>query len=527
MKIPENSERITDMKLNYKRTLFVGFAFFLISAFWQAYDNIIPKILTDKFGLSQVISGMVMALDNVLAVILLPIFGAFSDKTKTKFGRRTPFIVLGTLLAVVLFVSLSVADNMQLDGISEIAAVTRSDDEGYRDAMTALYDSGVKINPAAGENRTLPEVFESADAFIEAAADQDTYNTYVIPARQSYAWQKTTESPVTLGFFMALLFCVLLSMATFRSPAVALMPDVTPKPLRSKGNAIINLMGSAGGILVLVIGIVFGTGQAKNALMSYTAFFLVTAGIMIAALTVFLLTVREVKWAKEAAEINDALDAEAAANDEEVSAAGEDMTPAEKRSLAFILASVVLWFMGYNAVTSKYSVYAGNVLELDFNLTLIVAQAAAIISYIPVGIVSSKIGRRKTILAGIVMLGTAFLLASFMRAGSNVIVMNCLFALAGMGWATINVNSYPMVVELAKSGDVGKYTGFYYTASMTAQIVTPVFSGVFLTYIGMTTLFPYATIFVALAFVTMLFVRHGDAKPADKKDLLEHLGADD
>ena len=203
------------------------------------------------------------------------------------------------------------------------------------------------------------------------------------------------------------------------------------------------------------------------------------------------------------------------------------MTPAEKRSLAFILASVVLWFMGYNAVTSKYSVYAGNVLELDFNLTLIVAQAAAIISYIPVGIVSSKIGRRKTILAGIVMLGTAFLLASFMRAGSNVIVMNCLFALAGMGWATINVNSYPMVVELAKSGDVGKYTGFYYTASMTAQIVTPVFSGVFLTYIGMTTLFPYATIFVALAFVTMLFVRHGDAKPADKKDLLEHLGADD
>ncbi|MBQ8512124.1 MAG: MFS transporter, partial [Clostridia bacterium] len=226
------------MKLNYKRTLFVGFAFFLISAFWQAYDNIIPKILTDKFGLSQVVSGMVMALDNVLAVILLPVFGALSDKTKTKIGRRTPFILIGTILAVVLFVSLSVADNMQLDGISEIAAVTESDDEGYRDAMTALYNSGVKIDPAAGENRTLPEVFESANAFIEAAADQDTYNTYVIPARQSYAWQKTTESPVTLGFFMALLFCVLLSMATFRSPAVALMPDVTPKPLRSKGNAI-------------------------------------------------------------------------------------------------------------------------------------------------------------------------------------------------------------------------------------------------------------------------------------------------
>ena len=136
------------MKLNNKRTILVGFAFFLICAFWQVYDVTIAMTLTSKFGMRQTASGMVMALDNVLAVILLPIFGALSDKTKTRFGRRTPFIVIGTLLAVVLFVSLSVADNMQLDGISDIAAVSRSDDENYRDAMTALYDSGVKINPA-------------------------------------------------------------------------------------------------------------------------------------------------------------------------------------------------------------------------------------------------------------------------------------------------------------------------------------------------------------------------------------------
>ena len=192
---------------------------------------------------------------------------------------------------------------------------------------------------------------------------------------------------------------------------------------------------------------------------------------------------------------------------------------AELRSLLFILASVVLWYMGYNAVSSKYSVYAGSVLGLDYNLTLIVAQAAAIVSYIPVGIISSKVGRKKTILAGVIMLGVAFGFAYFMGKGSNFWVMNALFALAGIGWATINVNSYPMVVELASRGDTGKYTGYYYTASMAAQTVTPILSGVFLD-INMKTLFPYATVFVALAFVTMLLVRHGDSKPIDKNEAL-------
>jgi len=187
----------------------------------------------------------------------------------------------------------------------------------------------------------------------------------------------------------------------------------------------------------------------------------------------------------------------------------------------------VLWYMGYNAVTSKYSVYAGEVLKLDFNMTLLVAQGAAILSYIPVGILSQHFGRKKTIIAGVIMLGTAFTCAAFMREGSNVVIMNILFALAGIGWATINVNSYPMAVELAKSGDVGKYTGYYYTASMAAQIITPVFSGVFLTYLGMTSLFPYAAIFVAGAFVTMLMVKHGDVKPTGKKSLLEHLDVDE
>ena len=175
--------------------------------------------------------------------------------------------------------------------------------------------------------------------------------------------------------------------------------------------------------------------------------------------------------------------------------------------------SVVFWFFGYNAVTSKYAVYASSVLDLDYNLTLMIATGAAIVAYIPVGALASKIGRRKTILIGIVILGGSFLAASFIRAGSPVMVMNLLFATAGIGWATINVNSYPMVVELSRGGDVGKYTGFYYTASMAAQTLTPIISGFLMDTLGMTTLFPYGAVFVLLAFVTMLGVKHGDNRP--------------
>ncbi len=507
------------MKLNYKRTILVGFAFFLISVFWQAYDNIIPKILTDKFGMPQVWSGAVMALDNVLAVFLLPIFGSLSDKKKTRLGRRTPFILIGTIIAVIAFVSLTVADNMQLARLDDISAVTQSSGQERDAAMERLYESDVNIRITDGEEKKPLSAVITHDEFMGLTPEDDDYNTYVVPARQAYAARQTAEKPVILVMFMGILFIVLLAMATFRSPAVALMPDVTRKPLRSKANAVINLMGTAGGIIILILGTLFGTGKSKNALMSYTVFFVVAAGIMTVALIIFMLTVKERKWAQEAEAFEDE-------DTREEERGNKKLSSAECVSLIFILASVVLWFMGYNAVTSKYSVYAGSVLGLDYNLTLLVAQAAAIISYLPVGFIASKMGRKKTILAGIVMLGISFGCASFMRSGSNIWVMNGLFALAGIGWATINVNSYPMVVELARGSNVGKYTGFYYTASMTAQIVTPVLSGAFLSGVGMTTLFPYATVFVAGALVTMLFVKHGDSKPEQKKDFLENLDND-
>ncbi len=509
------------MKFNHKRTLLVGFAFFLICVFWQAYDNIIPKILTDKFGLNQFWSGMIMAIDNVLAVFMLPIFGALSDKHKGKRGRRTPFILVGTIVAAVLFLGLSFADQMQLTAVEPIAPVVSAEQSADREeALRTLYQAEISWK-TEGEETSLEQIYGSEDAFVAAMNEVGADTEALTAARQAYAWQKTCENPVVLVVFMILLIGVLIAMATFRSPAVALMPDVTPKPLRSKANAIINLMGTAGGILVLVLGIVFGTGQTANTLMNYTLFFITISIIMLVALFIFMLTVKEVPWAKEVE------DAEEKSVGKETVHTGRKLSREEMRSLLFILASVALWFMGYNAVTSKYSVYAGQVLQLDYNLTLIVAQAAAIVSYIPVGVIASKVGRKKTIMAGVFMLGVAFGAAAFMGPGSNVWVMNALFALAGIGWATINVNSYPMVVELAKAGDVGKYTGFYYTASMTAQIVTPILSGFFLTYVGMKTLFPYATVFVALAFITMLFVKHGDSKPTAKKDLLENLDVDD
>ena len=518
------------MKLNYKRTLLVGFAFFLICAFWQAYDNIIPKILTDKFGLPQTLSGVIMALDNVLALFLLPLFGALSDKTKSKRGRRTPFILIGTIVAAVALVLITIPDNAQR---VKVEAVGATEGPAYEQALDTLWeanpdirveDGGGNIFKSAKKQPLQNLISETEFKAIQAANEDENYAKYVVPARQSDAASVTAADPGPLVAFVGILLLLLVAMGTFRSPAVALMPDVTIKPLRSKANAIINLMGAAGGIIILGLGIVFGTGKLANSLMSYTLFFSIVAGIMLVSLLVFMLFVKEPQWASEMAAESERLGLED--KGEEENAGDRKLSKGELISLALILCSVVFWFMGYNAVTSKYSVYAGSVLNRDYNTTLLIANAAAIVSYLPIGLLSSKFGRKKMILTGVVILAGSFLAASFLRASSPAMLMNVLFATAGIGWATINVNSYPMVVELSRGSNVGRYTGFYYTASMAAQVVTPVLSGVFLD-IRFTTLFPYATVFVILAFFTMLPVRHGDAKPVAKDTVIEGLGGGD
>ena len=507
------------MRLNYKRTIFVGFAFFLISAFWQAYDTIIPKMLTNRFGMAQSYSGVVMALDNVLALFLLPFFGALSDKCASRRGRRTPFIIVGTILAAAAFLVLSFADNMQLSHLSDAVADAPA-------SYKALYDADLTINTPGGEKIAIREKFTEAE-FTALAAEGDSsesYTEYVLPAKSAYAWKQTASSPGTLIFFMCILLVVLLSMSIFRSPAVALMPDVTIKPLRSKANAVINLMGAAGGIIVLAMGILFKTGSPANAYMSYTVFFACISALMIISLIVFLMNVRETEFVKEMREESRRFGLDD--GDDDGLSGDRALTGPQRRSLYLILLSVVFWYMGYNAITSKYSVYAGAVLGLDYNLTLMIATGSAILTYIPVGLIASKIGRKKTILAGVLILAASFFAASFMTAGTPPMLMNIFFMTAGIGWATINVNSFPMVVELSTGSNVGKYTGFYYTASMAAQTITPVLSGMLLD-IKMTYLFPYGTFFVLLSFVTMFLTKHGDSKPLPAASIIESFDVED
>ncbi len=519
------------MKLNAKRTVCVGFAFFLICTFWQAYDTIIPKILTDRFGMSQAVSGFIMALDNILALFMLPLFGVLSDKCRSKLGRRTPFILFGTIAAVIALFGLSAVSGAQLSKIGEIS------DLDSREARYMIYDAkkDADLVTPDGEKFVLSEKFTRDEFAAIPSTDEatgkatDGYTDYVVPARQSYVRAEVTAKNcgILVGF-IAILLLLLISMATFRTPAVALMPDVTPKPLRSKANAIINLMGTIGGSLVLGLGIILKTGKTANTFMSYTAYFCIVGGIMLICLCAFMLTVNEPKLVRKMEEESLEMGIDESGNDLDAKHEAGDgkLSRGEMTSLVLILASVVFWFFGYNAVTSKYSVYAGNVLNLDYNSTLLVANIAALISYIPVGAVTSKVGRKKTIIAGVIMLGTAFTVAAFLDNGTPLPVMMVIFALAGIGWATINVNSFPMVVELARGGNVGKYTGFYYTASMAAQTLTPVVSGLMMDKIGMKSLFPYAAVCVAFALITMTFVRHGDSKP-EKKSALETLGEGD
>ena len=427
------------MKLNYRRTFFIGFAFLAISSFWQMYDNIIPLILQNTFHLSEAVIGMIMAIDNVLAVFLLPIIGTLSDKVDTPLGKRTPFIIGGTIVAVTVMMLLPTAD-------------------------------------------------------------------------------KTGN----LILFVVALGVTLIAMASYRSPSVALMPDLTPKPLRSKANAIINLMGAIGGVYtLLLIKMLVGDGTQP----SYLPVFLGVAGIMVVSVVLLVITTNEKKIAKQVAlEYPEEEEKEV----KQISNVKEKMDPAVKKSLVFILLSVFFWFTAYNAVTTAFSRYAVTVWKMEgggYASCLMTATVAAIISYIPIGIIASKIGRKKTILIGIILMGACFLMAAFMPSYHPII--NVGFCMIGIGWAAIGVNSFPMVVEMSKSGDVGKFTGLYYTFSMAAQIMTPILSGLLLDFVSYRTLFPYAVFFSVMAFVTMSMVKHGDNKPTAKKNLIENFDVDD
>jgi len=522
---------LDNAKLNYKKTIFVGLAFFGITMFWQTYDSLIAKILIDKFGLTQFWSGAVMALDNVLALLLLPLFGLLSDKTKSRFGKRTPYIIIGTVLAALSFMSLSFVDNRQTMVMENEGIVAKYEDKyesilSKQDVTRAEWElifieiGDPEITADFHEVITVNGSLISLNDELTEFQHRDVSDVYYNYLNQE-AWAVTKNDPGNLILFLGVLFVVLLSMSVYRTPAVALMPDVTLKPLRSKANAVINLLGSAGAVTAILVMTV--TGVNNKSYVNYTPAFITIGILMLVALLIFLITVNENK-------LNEQYELEVTKYglEEEV----EDIVdsngklPKDKLvSLILILSSVFLWFMGYNAVISKLSDYAPKVLQMNYTLPLLVAQGAAIVSFIPIGILSSRFGRKKMILVGVTLLTICFGSAFFLTQSTGFLLYVVL-AFTGIAWATINVNSFPMVVELATGSNVGKYTGYYYTFSMAAQIVTPMLSGLFMDEIGRTALFPYAALFVALSFVTMFFVKHGDAQVV-KRGILESFDVED
>ena len=353
------------------------------------YDSIIPLMLQNTFHLGETVTGALMAMDNVLAIFLLPLFGTLSDKADTKIGKRMPFIVGGTLLAVTFLLLLSAADKKQ-----------------------------------------------------------------------------------SLVMFLSILFLLLLSMGLYRSPAVALMPDLTPNRLRSKANAVINLMGAVGGVYALImIKLLVGAGERPD----YLPLFISIGGLMMVAVAVLFATVKEKRIAEEIKKQG----AESGEGKEDRAVPQKTAMPKEvKRSMIFLLISIFLWFTAYNAVTTAFSRYTRVVWHMEggsFADCLMVATVAAICSYIPIGNIASRVGRKKTILAGIALMSLCYFAAVFVGAYHPLV--NIAFAAIGVGWAAINVNSYPMIVEMSKGCDIGKFTGTYYTFSMAAQIFTPVLSG--------------------------------------------------
>ena len=436
------------MKLNYKRTFLVGFAFLSICAFWQMYDAIIPLILRDTYGMKDGPAGIIMSLDNIVALFLLPLFGALSDKA----GRRIPFIIGGTAAAVILMMLIPVMDN-----------------------------------------------------------------TYGLMSPQS-----------SLIAFIVVLGLLLLAMGSYRSPAVALMPDVTPKPLRSKGNAVINLMGAVGGAFTLgAVKVLVLDGASGRA--NYLYLFLAVAALMAIAVITVTLTVPERKIVQEMRDINYGVSEEEDQGKAIVVEGEEKLPPAVRRSLILILATIMLWFFGYNAVTTAFTKYATTMWDAGLGSAatcLLVATVGAVISYIPIGMLASKYGRKSMIVTGLIVAVACMLFGAFFGGKFNY-GLYVMFLLFGFAQAAVTVNTFPMVWEISRFGNVGKYTGYYYTCSMAAQVVTPIVSGYLLQYFGYGILFPYGAVLVGAAIVPILFAKHGDSKPEAAKPALESFDVDE
>lgn len=635
------------LKLNYPQTFKVGFAFAIIMLFWTAYDFVVPLLLEQAYGLPSWARGIIMGLDNLLSLFMLPLFGKLSDNAKgklvKKWGRRTPFIVIGTVCAVVLMVFVPVVTLQQQAKAQEYTASVEAqlaDDSFMSPLLGEWWDNAEAKEKGSANYCDLSYIRDqnhlTKDDFVsiryygdmtskkavlnmlgettyyykgEVVSDlnvvcEDTlktyqemldsnaaYKKYVAAGMNNYIsngihenYTKKAEGVKSLVVYMVILLLVLIAMATFRSPAVALMPDVTPKPLRSQANAIINLCGGVGGAIAFLIYTVVLFGQR---LENYVIIFGSVAGGMLLLLAGFLALVNERKMvakcqeickeyeiddfaegenpdaerfaeelisegdaeynldSKPSGEAQQLLDAGAKVENEEQIApetlefaqqvventkkkhqslkewwgAKSELERGRLKSFALILASIFMWFMGYNAVSSNLSIYTTKALNLSAGIASIisgVSMGISAIAFIPVGYMAAKIGRRKSIMIGFGMAVVSFVLIfAAVSPNDNAAIPAVLFALfyliAGFGLIIANVNTFPMVTELSTAETVGQYTGYYYMATMSAQAITPAIGGAIMDAGGNKYLFLYSAICIVIAIVLMFFVKHGDS----------------
>ena len=421
------------LKLNYKRTFIIGLTFFTIFMIWQMFNYYCPlflkELLIKQYGEKDYnyLVGIIMAMDNVLALFLLPLFGSWSDRTKTKLGKRIPFIIVGTIVSMIVF------------------------------------------------------------PFIP----------------YFYATNSLVGVIVTMGL-------ILVFMQMFRNPAVSLMPDVTPKPLRATANGIINFVGYIGAIFAGALQMI-GIFTIESAPNSYFLIipFVITSILMIASLVILVLKIRENKIIaemKEEMEIGEKL-----AETEASQQVDHKLTKQDKINLILLIVSIFLWFMAFNAIETFWSTFGKEVMQIKSNsLATIVLTISSMITFAFAGKLVNKIGRKWTIVLGLGLLVLALLLGfviTFTNLKSNLYIYVALFAIAGIGWAFVNISSYPMVVEMSDAKNVGKYTGMYYASSMLAQSITPICVGFLMDELGLESLFAYSAIFMLLAFVVFIFIK--------------------
>lgn len=472
-----------ELKLNRKRTFLIGFAFFGILLLWQVYDSWCPTFLTDIFarrmyGISsaelkagdpdkilnvQWLVGIIMACDNLAALILLPIFGNLSDRTVTPIGKRMPYILVGTFVSAVAF------------------------------------------------------------PFIPLFFHRNSVAGMVI-----------------------MMGVVLIFMMMYRNPAVALMPDITPKPLRAKANGIINIMGYLGGAFATVLGIflklsdyINSSDAARNVWTIELPFIIASVLMVISALVLFF-TVRENEIAEEMK--NEMAEGERLAA---VAAPIDDDRPMpkeNKRMLIAILAAEFLWFMSDNAIGTyigNYVIYYLNSASSSTMILTIAGGLASVVGFATAGGIADKIGRKRTIATGLGITFAALIIMCFVRPTGIVVgaagecrfpaALYAVWVIKGYGMALVHNCSFPMVVELCSSKKIGKFTGFYYTASMSAQTVTPILLGLVLNMtLAWRALPVYACILILFSFLVFaLFVRNIKASRVENAKGLEALGADD